>query len=219
MLRQVLTVFIIAAVLLSPTATFADKKKPAPPRAFHAATYPARETHDQEKVTIAADPYDMPDKAKVFEVPYKEIGFLPIHIVISNDGGDAVVVTNAEIQLITVDRVKISPALQGDVSRRLVESPGRQDKPNPFPWPQRKKKDMAKLAEEEIDTLGFHAKAVEPNSTQAGFVFFDVSGLKNPLAGAYLMITGLKNSEGGELFYFEIPLEKYLSYRPPSSTR
>ena len=31
------------------------------------------------------------------------------------------------------------------------------------------------------------------------------------LAGAHLYVTGIKDGEGAELMYFEIPLEKYLS--------
>ena len=57
----------------------------------------------------------------------------------------------------------------------------------------------------------FEAKAVEPRSTQSGFVFFDVSGISTPLAGAHLYLTGLRDAKGNDLMYFEIPMEKYLS--------
>ena len=60
----------------------------------------------------------------------------------------------------------------------------------------------------------FRAKAVEPHGTQAGFLFFDVEGIRNPLAGAKLYITGLRDGNGQELLYFEIPMEKYLTYKP-----
>jgi hypothetical protein len=34
------------------------------------------------------------------------------------------------------------------------------------------------------------------------------------MAGAHLYVTGVLDSQGQELMYFEIPLEKYLTYRP-----
>jgi hypothetical protein len=52
---------------------------------------------------------------------------------------------------------------------------------------------------------------VEPHSTQSGFMFFDVSGISVPLAGAHFYLTGVRNSKGDELMYFEVPLEKYLT--------
>jgi hypothetical protein len=42
-------------------------------------------------------------------------------------------------------------------------------------------------------------------------LFFDVSGLSTPLAGAHFYLTGLQNAKGDDLMYFEIPMEKYLS--------
>ena len=58
------------------------------------------------------------------------------------------------------------------------------------------------------------ARAVEPHANQAGFMYFDVQGLDNPLAGAKLEITGIMDAKGNELFFFEIPMEKYLGYSP-----
>jgi len=42
-------------------------------------------------------------------------------------------------------------------------------------------------------------------------MFFDISGISNPLAGANFYVTGVRDSGGNELMYFEIPMEKYLS--------
>jgi hypothetical protein len=38
-----------------------------------------------------------------------------------------------------------------------------------------------------------------------------VQDLANPLAGAKLNLRMLRNSDGKELFYFEIPFDKYLA--------
>ena len=59
-------------------------------------------------------------------------------------------------------------------------------------------------------TFEYSAVAVEAHTTRAGFLFYDVDGLANPLAGAKLNLRMLRNSEGKELFYFEIPFDKYL---------
>jgi hypothetical protein len=47
-------------------------------------------------------------------------------------------------------------------------------------------------------------------------VFFDVSGISTPLAGAHLYLMGLRDGKGNDLMYFDIPMEKYLS--APAST-
>jgi hypothetical protein len=74
---------------------------------------------------------------------------------------------------------------------------------------------VSREAEAEIESSRFLAKAVEPHATQAGFLFFDVQGIENPLHGARLYVSGIRTSEGQELMYFEVPLEKYLTYQPP----
>jgi hypothetical protein len=71
-------------------------------------------------------------------------------------------------------------------------------------------------AEAEIESLRFLAKAVEPHNTQAGFLFFDVQDIENPMHGARLYVSGIRTSDGQELMFFEIPLEKYLTYKPPA---
>ena len=85
-----------------------------------------------------------------------------------------------------------------------------------LPIPHRKpKKAVKEEVQDEVERAQFLAKAVEPHSTQSGFLFFDVSGIRNPLAGANLYVSGIRNSKGEEMIYFEIPMEKYLSYTPP----
>ena len=51
---------------------------------------------------------------------------------------------------------------------------------------------------------------VEPHTTRAGFLFYDVSGLSRPLQGALLNLHTIKDADGKDLFYFEIPFDKYL---------
>ena len=51
------------------------KKEFVRPEVHPANTYPAKDSHPEEKVTIAVDPYDKPDKASIFRVHYGEEGF------------------------------------------------------------------------------------------------------------------------------------------------
>ena len=79
--------------------------------------------------------------------------------------------------------------------------------PLPLPLPKRKPQRLPKGTDEEIDYLMFKAEAVEPHNTQSGFLFFDVSGVEQPLIGSHILFTGLRNGDDRELFYFDIPLQ------------
>jgi hypothetical protein len=189
------------------------------PKASLAKTYPAHDAHENERVSIAADPYDLPDKASIFTVHYAEENFLPVQLIITNDGDEPLSLANMKVQLVTVRKVKIAPATSEDLRRRFARQKRRGDEPprNPLPVPLPRRKlppTISKETEEEFQAAQFQAKAVEPHSTIGGFLFFDVEGIATPLAGARLYISGLRNGKGDELLYFEIPMEKYLSYRP-----
>ena len=213
--------FALALALLASMAgaAVAADKVFMPPKVYHAKTYPARDEHPMENVTIAVDPYDLPDKtAGVFTVNYKDAGFLPIRLVISNDGDQPVVLTGMKVEFVTLHKTKIQPAVPDDIYRRIGKV-SRPDKvrPIPLPIPRKQKPQVSPEAEREIENSRFLARAVEPHSTQAGFLYFDVSGISNPMAGANLYVTGATEPSGQQLMYFEIPLEKYLSYQPGAS--
>jgi hypothetical protein len=180
------------------------------PTAQAAKTYPAHDEHPSEAVTVALDPYDMADKANIFSVHYSDVGLMPIFVVITNDGDQPVALAGMKAELVTVDRTKIPPATDDDLYRRLSRPTG-SISPNPLPWPKKAKGSVSKDAMDEIQNSQFAAKAVEPHGTQSGFMFFDVSGISTPLAGAHFYLTGVRDAKGNELMYFEVPLEKYLS--------
>lgn len=209
---------IVVVFLLAAAAAFAVKEF-TPPRAFPAKTYPARDEHPDEKVTIAADPYDTPDKSEtVFALKYNEHGLLPINLIITNDSDQPITLLNMKAQLVTANRTKITAADNDDLYRRMSHVTRRGDEPKkiplPVPLPRKSKAGVGKAGEDELGNAPFKAKAVEPHGTQAGFLFFDVSDLDHPLAGAHLYITGVRSSSGNELMFFDIPMEKYLTYRP-----
>ena len=82
--------------------------------------------------------------------------------------------------------------------------------PVPLPPIKLKPKASNKEIEQDFNTFEYSAMVVEPHSTRAGFLFYDVSGLDHPLEGASLHLRKLRDADGNELFYFEIPFDKYL---------
>lgn len=210
---------LVVGVCVVGAAAYAAKDYVAP-KAFDAKTYPARDAHDDEKVTIAADPYDMPDKAEaVFRLNYRDKGLLPVYLIVTNNGDEPISLTAMKVQLVTSNRTKIEPATEDDLYRRFSRVKRRGDEPsrNPFPIPLPRKGPDAGLPKEGISELQhapFAAKAVEPHTTLAGFLFFDVGEISQPLAGAHLYVTRVTDANGKELMFFDIAMEKYLTYRP-----
>src|SRR5258708_32029488 len=108
------TLAAISALVLSSMVCFAGKHF-VMPAAQAAKTYPAHDEHPSEAVTLALDPYDMPDKASIFSAHYNDVGLLPIFVVITNDGDQPVSLAGMNAQLITVNRTKIPPATEDDL--------------------------------------------------------------------------------------------------------
>jgi hypothetical protein len=201
-----------ALVVLGAVAAFAlslaakDFVKPA---AQPAKTYPAHDDHTDEKVAIAADPYDTADKAKIFSVNFHEHGLLPVFFVVTNDRGQPISIANMQLTLTTANRSKLTPITTEDIYRRLSNPRTNTNAPLPFPIPQKKVKGgVSQKERDEIESSQFAAKAVEPHSTQSGFLFFDVEDITAPLAGARIFVSGVNDAKGTELMYFEIPMGK-----------
>jgi len=208
---------VISAIALLPLICLAGKDF-VRPAASPAKAYPAHDEHPTEHVAVGADPYDMADKAQIFTVNYHNEGYLPILLVVTNDGDAPISLNGMNVQLVTVNRSKLSPATSDDLYRRLSH-PSQSNVPSPLPIPHKKVKGaVSQKTLDEINESQFQAKAVEPHSTQSGFLFFDVEDISTPLAGANLYLTGVKDGSGRELMYFEIPMEKYLS-APQSKTQ
>jgi hypothetical protein len=163
-------------------------------------------------VAIAADPYNTKEKASIFRFKYLEYGFMPIRIIVTNNGDKPISLIDARINFITAAGDKIPAAEPEDVERRIgVKRPdGGYKLPGPLPRignKSTKNKDV----DEDFHTFEYSAVAVEAHTTRAGFLFYDVQDVANPLVGAKLNLRMLRNSEGKELFYFEIPFDKYLA--------
>jgi hypothetical protein len=203
---RLLAVFLLAAAVTVSGREFTK------PRAANAVTYPAHDEHPSERVTVAADPYDSAQKAAIFKVNWKAYGYLPVYVVVTNDGDQPITLTRMKAEWVTLNRSKIQPATSDDIIRRLSQIKYADGNPAPLPLPGRgPKAGVSKEVRGEIDAAQFQAVAVEPHSTEAGFLFFDVQDIAEPLAGAHLYIEGVRNADAQELFYFDVPVDKYLN--------
>src|ERR1700760_3529145 len=89
-----------------------------PPPAGVASSYPALDAHAEEHVTIAADPYNTKEKASCFRIDYLKYGFLPIRIIVTNDGDKPISLEQARIHFIPASGDKVPAAEPEDVERR-----------------------------------------------------------------------------------------------------
>src|SRR6202044_4106763 len=91
---------------------------------------------------------------------------------------------------------KIRPAEPDDVERMMTQKERQGSRiplPAPLPPLHVKPKGSIQEIEDDFNTFEYSALAVEPHTTRAGFLFYDVSGLKEPLAGAKLYLHDLRD--------------------------
>ena len=210
MKRSAIIAAVLAAYLASPVLA-KDNRDFALPALVPATAMAARDVHTQEKLAFAADPYDSARKASVFHAALLEHGVLPVLVVFTNDGPERVNLANARFQLITRDRAKAEPYSMDDLRRALsaIRAPGSrpQDQmPIPLPGKSSVHGGLSNRDRDELQRAMFAAQAIDARASQQGFLFFDVSGLENPAQGARLYVTGIADSRGHELMYFEVPL-------------
>ena len=197
----------LALVIAVPLLCLAAKEF-SMPKTQPAFAYPAHDHHAKENITVALDPYDAAPKANIFVVNYRDHDLLPVLLVITNDSDEPIELSGMNAELMTADRTKLVAAREEDILRR-ISHPHASGARVPVPFPTKRVKGGVNSKElDEIQSAQFKAKAVEPRSSQAGFLFFDVSGLSNPLAGAHFYLTGVRDSSGHELMYFEVELGK-----------
>jgi hypothetical protein len=178
-----------------------------------AASFAAVEVHSDEKVAIAAEPYDTREKEAIFRVDYLEHGVMPVRLIITNLGDRPISLRDARILFQTPTGDRIQAAEPEDVERLMTrkEREGRKiPLPGPIPSIHTKPKASNKEIEEDFDQFEYQALVVEPHTTRAGFLFYDVSQLDDPLKGSKLHLHKLRDADGNELFFFEIPFDKYL---------
>ena len=190
-----------------------------PPPVTPATSFAAVEVHEKENVAIAIEPYESKDKQSLFHVDYSKYNVIPVRLIITNLGDKPISLRDARILFETAAGDRIQAALPEDVERLMDQKFRNPTNPYPGPIPgiKLKPKNKNKDVEEDFNTFEYQALAVEPHTTRAGFLFYIVP-IANPLKGGDLYLNKLRNSDGEELFPFQIPFEKYLKAKVGSST-
>jgi hypothetical protein len=200
--------FFFFLVVIAPASLAASD----PPPAKDATAYPAVDFHAKEQVAIAAEPFDTAEKCKIFQVDYLKYRFIPIRIIVTNSGDHSVSLRDARIFFVSAAGDKVLAAEPEDVERRVKpkDSRGHDIPVGPIKVHTKGSASDNKI-EADFDHFEYAALAVEPHTTRAGFLFYDMQGLGDtPLRGGKLVLRELRNSDGDELFFFEMPFDKYL---------
>jgi hypothetical protein len=184
-----------------------------PPPVQPATAFAAVEVHEDEKVAIAAEPCDTKEKQAIFRVDYLGHGVMPVRLIVTNNGNRPISLRDARILFLTAAGDKIQAAEPEDVERLMTRKEREGKKipmPGPIPSIKLKPKASNKDIEQDFNTFEYQSLVVEPHTTRAGYLFYDVSDLDHPLRGAKFHLHKLRDADGNELFYFEIPFDKYL---------
>lgn len=178
-----------------------------------ATTYPAVEVHADEHLAIAIEPYDTKEKESIFRVDYLSHDVMPVRLIVTNLGDRPISLRDARILFETAAGQRIQAAEPEDVERLMTRKERMGTKiplPGPLPPIHTKPKGSNKEIQADFDEFEYSALVVEPHTTRAGFLFYDVSGLTEPLVDAKLYVRDLRDADGHELFSFEVPFNKYL---------
>ncbi len=210
MAMRVFPGLLLMAAWLANPALAADHATPA---VQPATSFAAVEVHDNEKVAIAAEPYDTKQKESIFRVDYLGHGVMPVLLIVTNNGDKPISLRDARILFQTRSGDRIQAAAPEDIERLMTRKEregGRIPMPGPIPTIKLKPKASNKDIEEDFNQFEYAALVVEAHTTRAGFLFYDVSQLADPLRGSKLHLHKLMDANGKELFYFEIPFDKYV---------
>jgi len=208
-----MSVFRAIPVLLIGLALPAAATDHAPPAVQPATSFADVEVHDNEKVAVAAEPYDTKSKASIFRIDYLSHGIMPVRLIVTNNSDRPISLRDERIMFLTAAGDKIQAAEPEDVERLMSQKERQGSKipmPGPIPAIKVKPKASDKEVEADFNTFEYQALVVEAHTTRAGFLFYDVSQLEHPLRGAKLHLRELRDADGNELFYFELPFDKYL---------
>jgi hypothetical protein len=194
MRRAVIVLLIITA------AAFAVDKKDL--GVSKAASYPGHVT--QDKITIAAKPYNTDELAKLAFGKAKphEYGIMPVLVVIQNDTGK-VLSLNLKAEFVSKNGGHGEAMPPDDVARweGIQKRPDISKPTAPIPLPRKIK---GPLNTPEIAGRAFSVKLLPPGASANGFFYFEASEVQ----GATLYLSGINDAASNQAyFYFEIPLD------------
>ena len=208
----------ISLVLVSLAARASDKPRPAPPTK-PAAEYPLHETHENEKVTIAAEPCTDPEACKFFRLEYVQHGFLPVRVIVTNDRDQALVLDDVRIQFLPAEGDKQASATDEDLNRRLFSRKSAAPTRIPIiPITINHEPVDQKILNDDND-FGFQSTVVPAHSTRAGYIFYDTRGIDDPVlrhAELYIKMIHYTDDHAHrtELFPFTLPFDTWLAAQP-----
>jgi len=209
MRRLCLTLPLILAFSFAAQAEKA--RKPVPPQP--AETYPMHDHHAGEHVTIAAEPGDSKELRPDTRLDYFAHGLLPVRVIVTNDSELPISLDDARIHFISANNDNIPAATDDDIERRMFTLKGATGKKIPLPLPipvpiTTGKSKVDKKILDDDDDFGFKTTTVQPHSTVAGYLYYDINGLDAPvLEHATLELRKVKFSGNNTyLDSFEIPL-------------
>ena len=176
-MRSLLSLPFAAALLVLPVLA----QHPAPPPGT-ADQYPAFERHAADHLSIAADPYDTPEEASIFRVDYTSANIIPIRIIITNEGDTPTRSTMRASTSLPPPETKFPPPDRAMPSEPSTAPPILATKIPIGPIKiGGKGKNQDKKIEQDFSEFQYSAIAVEPHTTRAGFLFYDLQDLESPL--------------------------------------
>jgi hypothetical protein len=209
----------LALALVLPSAHADKPRKPTP--ALPAAQYPLHDAHPAEHVTVAAEPCDTKETTPNTRLDYLHHGFLPIRVIVTNDSDAPLTLDDARIQFITADQNVIPAATDDELQRRLFSSksaaPTHIPLPAPIPSINIKHKPVDRQIIADDQDFGFKSTTIAPHSTAAGYLYYDIRALDEPVLDHAQLELRRVHPEGStkDLFTFDIPLQPA---KPTAST-
>ncbi len=200
----------VALVTALPTPA-ASKKAPPPPDIL---TVPARDTHEKDHVTIAAEPFETKSKADFFRLDYAGHSLLPVRLLVRNDSDVPLDLSDVRIQFIAADGTKLPAATPDEMNRRLFRFKDIQPRRVPgTPITYHSTPVDKKILDDDKD-FGFKSTTIAPHTTADGFLFYDVKEVDDPqLKHAEIYVKQIHEGDAKhtELFAFTLPFDKYLA--------
>jgi hypothetical protein len=180
------------------------KIEPANSYAFH---------QQQGSITIAADPYETKEKIKTaFDLKeLEQMGIVPVHIIISNDGEDPIAISGQDINLLDSSNRSFEALPVDEVVRAIVykEGPRTSRNPSPLPFPRGSgRRGDAFEIETDLTNKALRELRVSPRTNSGGFVFFRLPNNRMKLEGYKVYIPEIRNVKTRQsLLFFEIDLK------------
>ncbi len=197
-------------LLGSTPALLAAKKAPPAP---DASTVAARDTHDKDKVTVAAEPFDTRSKGDFFRNDYVGHSILPVRIFVKNDSDTPLDLSDVRIQFIAADGTKLPAATPDEMNRRLFRFKDIQPRHVPGTPITYHSTPVDKKIQDDDKDFSFTETTVPPHTTATGFLFYDTRDLDDPVlrhAEIYVKQAHFADAKHTELFAFTVPLDKYV---------